>query len=51
MPKVIHTPLYDKHVSLGAKMVEFAGFVMPVQYTGIIDEHLTASPTTSKSLK
>jgi len=41
MPKVIHTPLYDRHVSLGAKMVEFAGFVMPVQYTGIIDEHLT----------
>jgi aminomethyltransferase len=41
MAKTIHTPLYDRHVSLGAKMVEFAGFVMPVQYTGIIDEHLT----------
>jgi aminomethyltransferase len=41
MPKTIKTPLYDKHVSLGAKMVEFVGFVMPVQYSGIIDEHLT----------
>ena len=41
MGKAIKTPLYDKHVSLGGKMVEFAGFVMPVQYSGIIDEHVT----------
>jgi aminomethyltransferase len=41
MGKVIKTPLYDRHVSLGGKMVEFAGFVMPVQYSGIIDEHVT----------
>ncbi len=41
MAKAVKTPLYEKHVSLGAKMVEFAGFVMPVQYTGIIDEHVT----------
>lgn len=41
MNKVVKTPFYDRHVSLGAKMVEFAGFVMPVQYSGIIDEHLT----------
>lgn len=34
------TPLYDAHVRLGAKMVPFAGFDMPVQYSGIIDEHL-----------
>ena len=33
------TPLYNQHVSLGGKMVEFAGFLMPVQYSGIIDEH------------
>ena len=26
------TPLYDSHVALGAKMVEFGGFLMPVQY-------------------
>lgn len=33
------TPIYSKHVELGAKMVPFAGWNMPVQYTGIIDEH------------
>ncbi len=35
------TPFYSFHTSLGAKMVEFAGFEMPVQYSGIIEEHLT----------
>ncbi|MEM2268865.1 MAG: glycine cleavage system protein T, partial [Thermoplasmata archaeon] len=35
------TPLYDEHVSLGAKIIEFAGFLMPLEYTGIIDEHMT----------
>jgi aminomethyltransferase len=36
-----HTPLYDLHVGLGARMVPFAGYDMPVQYpTGIIKEHL-----------
>lgn len=34
------TPLFEIHRELGAKMVEFAGFVMPIQYTSIIDEHL-----------
>ncbi len=34
------TPLHDVHVELGAKMVPFAGFEMPVQYTGVTDEHL-----------
>ncbi len=33
------TGLYDIHISLGAKMVEFAGFLMPIQYSGILDEH------------
>jgi aminomethyltransferase len=33
------TPLYDEHVRLGAKMVPFAGWQMPVQYTGIGEEH------------
>jgi aminomethyltransferase len=33
------TPLYDKHVRLGAKMVPFAGWLMPVQYTSIVEEH------------
>jgi aminomethyltransferase len=35
------TPFYDKHVQAGAKMVDFAGWVMPIQYpAGIIQEHL-----------
>lgn len=34
------TPLYHKHVALGAKMVPFAGFEMPVQYAGVTEEHL-----------
>jgi aminomethyltransferase len=33
------TPLYDVHVALGARMVEFGGWEMPVQYTSILDEH------------
>ncbi|MFD2553177.1 glycine cleavage system aminomethyltransferase GcvT [Sphingobacterium tabacisoli] len=36
-----NTALTDLHISLGAKMVPFAGFNMPVQYTGINDEHET----------
>lgn len=33
------TPFTDLHIELGAKMHEFAGYNMPIQYTGIIDEH------------
>jgi len=33
------TPFYDQHVALHAKLVPFAGFWMPIQYTGIMDEH------------
>ena len=33
------TPLYDAHVTAGARMVPFGGWEMPVQYTGIIEEH------------
>ncbi len=36
-----NTPFTQKHLSLGAKMAEFAGFNMPISYTGINDEHLT----------
>ena len=35
------TFLHDKHVKLGARMVDFAGWHMPVQYTSIIEEHKT----------
>ncbi|MBP3821426.1 glycine cleavage system aminomethyltransferase GcvT [bacterium] len=38
---VKETYLHDKHVALGAKMVDFAGWHMPVQYTSIIEEHKT----------
>lgn len=34
------TPLYEAHRRAGAKMVEFAGWEMPVQYRGVIEEHL-----------
>lgn len=33
------TPLYNKHVALGGKIVEFAGYDLPVQYSGVIAEH------------
>ena len=34
-----NTPFTDKHIALGAKMAEFAGYNMPISYTGINDEH------------
>ena len=33
------TPLTAKHIALGAKMAEFAGYNMPISYKGIIEEH------------
>jgi len=33
------TPLYEEHVQLGAKMIPFGDWIMPVQYTSIMDEH------------
>lgn len=39
MPK--KTPLYDEHVKLGAKIIDFGGWMMPIQYSGIIEEHKT----------
>jgi len=33
------TPLHDRHAALGARLVPFAGWEMPVQYTSIVDEH------------
>jgi len=35
-----HTPFTEIHKRLGAKMVEFAGFLMPLQYTSINEEHM-----------
>jgi aminomethyltransferase len=38
-PALRKTSLHDRHVKAGARMVPFTGFEMPVQYTGIVDEH------------
>jgi aminomethyltransferase len=35
------TPLYGRHKSLGAKVIDFGGWAMSVQYSGILDEHKT----------
>jgi aminomethyltransferase len=39
------TPLYDRHVAAGARLVPFAGWEMPVQYAGIREEHLAVRET------
>ena len=39
MTEPLKTPLYDLHVELGAKMVPFAGYAMPLQFDGIMAEH------------
>ena len=33
------TPLYDRHLALGGKIIDFGGWAMPVQYTNVIEEH------------
>src|SRR5256886_13920955 len=38
-PTMRRTPLFDKHAALGAKIVPFAGYEMPIQYEGIVAEH------------
>jgi aminomethyltransferase len=40
MQTLRRTPLYDRHVALGARLVPFAGWEMPVQYEGVIAEHM-----------
>ncbi|GAB5519676.1 MAG: glycine cleavage system aminomethyltransferase GcvT [Rhodothermales bacterium] len=40
MSDIQTTPLHAEHIALGAKMMAFGGFDMPVQYSGIIDEHM-----------
>ncbi len=39
MQTLLQTPLYERHVALGARLVPFAGWEMPVQYEGVIPEH------------
>lgn len=38
-PALLRTPLYDEHKKLGARLVPFAGWEMPVQYKGVSEEH------------
>ena len=40
MGELKRTVFYEKHQAHGAKIVEFAGYEMPVMYAGILDEHL-----------
>ena len=36
---MLNTPLIDRHIALGAKMAEFAGYNMPISYSSITEEH------------
>ena len=38
-PALHHTPLEARHTDLGARLIDFAGWLMPVQYAGILEEH------------
>ena len=38
-PTLHETPIRDRHAALGARMIDFAGWLMPVQYAGILEEH------------
>lgn len=40
-PELLRTPLHRAHVELGARIIPFAGYEMPVSYTSILDEHRT----------
>ncbi len=41
------TPLYDRHIALKAKVIDFGGWAMPVQYTNVIEEHKTTRANAS----
>jgi len=43
---LLRTPLYDRHVAAGARLVPFAGWEMPVQYEGVIAEHVAVRTDT-----
>jgi aminomethyltransferase len=44
-PTLKRTPLHDRHVAAGARLVPFAGWEMPVQYAGVKEEHLATRAT------
>ena len=37
--ELLRSPLHDRHVALGARMAEFGGWEMPIQYAGVVEEH------------
>ena len=39
MTEPLTSPLHDRHVALGAKFSEFGGWLMPLQYSGVVAEH------------
>ncbi|HOK71540.1 MAG TPA: glycine cleavage system aminomethyltransferase GcvT, partial [Bacillota bacterium] len=39
MSELRKTPLFEAHESLGGKIIDFGGWALPVQYSGILDEH------------
>ncbi len=39
MTELKHTPLFDRHEALGAKIADFGGWAMPIEYTGVVAEH------------
>lgn len=43
------TPLYDRHTAAGGKLVPFAGWLLPVQYSGVIAEHRPCAPAAACS--
>ncbi len=43
--KIKRTSLFNRHETLGAKLVPFAGYEMPLQYEGVIKEHLAVRKT------
>ncbi len=47
MGELKRTPLYEEHIKAGARMVEFSDFEMPVQYVGVIKEHLNTRENVS----
>src|SRR4051794_37724413 len=42
---LLHSPLHDRHVALGARMAEFGGWEMPIQYAGVVEEHTAVRET------
>ena len=39
MTDLLRSPLHDRHVTLGAKMADFGGWEMPIEYAGVLAEH------------